>query len=193
MHNMEEDKIGLVNKLSTQLSNSAADSELLQTAQKLVVLLSDGLSSETISQTHKTTETERSNHNHKKLIEKELSFFNPFNEKVREPSEDSLPTNKDNLYEEQKTVGNIEKPTAVPISRPDLQSAISINDRYGYINDLFRGDATAYERSILTINNFESLKETLDWIERTLRLTYFWDEEDKVVQQFYSIVEKRFA
>ena len=77
-----------------------------------------------------------------------------------------------------------------PIS--DLKSGIGINDKYLFINHLFRGDATAYERSILTINNFNSLKESMDWIERELKITYAWAENDKIVQEFYHIIKRRF-
>ena len=40
----------------------------------------------------------------------------------------------------------------VPVK--DLKKAIGVNDRFLFINELFRGDEVMYERSIKTINSF---------------------------------------
>ena len=39
----------------------------------------------------------------------------------------------------------------------DLRKAVGINDRFLFINELFRGDESMYERSIKTINSFNIL------------------------------------
>ena len=44
--------------------------------------------------------------------------------------------------------------TLTGLTIKDLKKAIGINDRFLYINDLFRGDDVMYERSIKTINSF---------------------------------------
>ena len=41
----------------------------------------------------------------------------------------------------------------------DLKKGIGINDRYVFLNELFRGDDAMYERSIKTINGFRILAE----------------------------------
>ncbi len=48
----------------------------------------------------------------------------------------------------------------------DLRKAIGINDRYVFINELFRGDEVMYERSLKTINSFRMFPEAEYWIER---------------------------
>ncbi|MGZ8553254.1 MAG: hypothetical protein ACXWV8_07605, partial [Chitinophagaceae bacterium] len=48
----------------------------------------------------------------------------------------------------------------------DLRKAIGINDRFLFINDLFRGDEVMYERSIKTINSFNIYPEAEYWITR---------------------------
>ncbi|MBL0144605.1 MAG: hypothetical protein IPP48_01405 [Chitinophagaceae bacterium] len=45
--------------------------------------------------------------------------------------------------------------TEIPIR--DLKKAIGVNDRFLFINELFRGDEAMYERSIKTINSFSIL------------------------------------
>ena len=58
--------------------------------------------------------------------------------------------------------------TDAPIK--DLKKAIGINDRFLFINELFRGDEAMYERSIKTINNFTILPEAQYWIQRELKV-----------------------
>lgn len=75
----------------------------------------------------------------------------------------------------------------------DLKKAISINDRYQYINSLFGGDENAYDKSIKTINHFNIFSEAEYWMRRELSVKYGWEESDRQVQQFYDLVSRRFA
>jgi hypothetical protein len=79
----------------------------------------------------------------------------------------------------------------VPIK--DLKKAIGINDRYQYINELFRGDADMYERSIKTINNFSAYGEAHYWIERELKVKVGWDMSRQITKDFYALVKRRFS
>lgn len=75
----------------------------------------------------------------------------------------------------------------------DLKKAIGINDRFVFINELFRGDEAMYERSIKTINNFSIYPEAQYWIERELKIKLGWDNDRLAVQEFYSLVKRRFS
>lgn len=75
----------------------------------------------------------------------------------------------------------------------DLKKAIGINDRFLYINELFRGDEAAYERSIKTINSFSILPEAEYWIQRELKVKNGWLDTNDVVKQFYQLVKRRFS
>ena len=79
----------------------------------------------------------------------------------------------------------------VPIR--DLKKAININDRFLYINDLFRGDEVMYERSIKTINGFAIYPEAEYWIKRELKLKLGWDDRTPIVKQFDQLVKRRFS
>jgi len=81
--------------------------------------------------------------------------------------------------------------TETPIR--DLKKAIGINERFVFINELFRGDDTMYERSIKTINGFRILAEAQYWMERELKVKLGWKEESPVVVQFYHLVKRRFS
>jgi len=75
----------------------------------------------------------------------------------------------------------------------DLRKAIGINDRFVFINDLFRGDEAMYERSIKTINSFYIFPEAEYWINRELLVKLGWDKENEVVRHFYQLVKRRFS
>lgn len=75
----------------------------------------------------------------------------------------------------------------------DLKKAISINDRYLFINHLFRGDENMYERSIKTINGFNIYPEAQYWIQRELKVKLGWLEENPTVKLFDQLVKRRFS
>lgn len=75
----------------------------------------------------------------------------------------------------------------------DLKKAIGINDRYLFINELFRGDETMYERSLKTINGFNILPEAQYWIQRELKVKLGWNEQSEAVYHFDQLVKRRFA
>lgn len=83
-----------------------------------------------------------------------------------------------------------EKLTDGPIK--DLKKGIGVNDRFLFINELFRGDEAMYERSIKTINNFSILAEAEYWIRRELKIKIGWTDSDPVVKQFDQLVRRRF-
>ena len=75
----------------------------------------------------------------------------------------------------------------------DLKKAIGVNDRFLYINELFRGDEAMYERSIKTINSFSIFPEAEYWIRRELKTKLGWKDSDETVKQFDQLVRRRFS
>jgi len=75
----------------------------------------------------------------------------------------------------------------------DLRKAIGINDRFLFIDDLFRGDEAMYERSIKTINSFNKFIEAEYWITRELKVKLGWPNEHKTVAHFDQLVKRRFS
>ena len=74
----------------------------------------------------------------------------------------------------------------------DLKKAIGVNDRFLYINELFRGDEVMYERSIKTINSFSIWPEAEYWIKRELKTKLGWID-NPTVRQFDQLIKRRFA
>jgi hypothetical protein len=75
----------------------------------------------------------------------------------------------------------------------DLKKAIGVNDRFLFINELFRGDEVMYERSIKTINSFTIWPEAEYWIKRELKTKLGWINSNETVQQFDQLVKRRFS
>ena len=74
----------------------------------------------------------------------------------------------------------------------DLRKAVGINDRFLFINDLFRGDESMYERSIKTINSFNIYPEAEYWISRELKTKLGWSNDHPTVNLFDQLVKRRF-
>jgi len=75
----------------------------------------------------------------------------------------------------------------------DLRKAVGINDRYLFVNELFRGDESMYERSMKTINGFSIYPEAQYWIERELKVKMGWDDTCEAVKLFDQLVRRRFS
>lgn len=95
----------------------------------------------------------------------------------------------DKLKENRIEVGHVL--TEHPIK--DLKRAIGINDRYVFINELFRGDEVMYERSLKTINAFRIFAEAEYWIERELKVKLGWEEHKETTRHFYQLIKRRFS
>jgi len=111
---------------------------------------------------------------------------------VFEINEKLLPENhdlNDRLKENKTEVASFLQ--ASPVK--DLKKAIGINDRYLFINELFRGDEDRYERSIKTINGFSIYVEAEYWIQRELIVKIGWNENAENVQTFIQLVKRRFS
>src|SRR5690242_7280342 len=95
----------------------------------------------------------------------------------------------DRLKTEKTELGSILKEAPVR----DLTKAIGINDRFVFINELFRGDENMYERSIKTINSFNALPEAEFWIQRELKTKIGWSDSSETVHHFDQLVRRRFS
>ena len=102
------------------------------------------------------------------------------------PLSDSL---NDKLKQSKKELSEALKDTPIK----DIKKAIGINDRFLFINDLFKGDEAMYERSIKTINGFSIYPEAEYWIRRELKTKLGWDDQHDTVKQFDQLIKRRFS
>ena len=95
----------------------------------------------------------------------------------------------DRLKQEKTELGHMLKGSPIK----DLRKAIGVNDKFLFLNELFRGDEAMYERSLKTINNFHILPEAEYWINRELKVKLGWNDTNETVQHFYQLVRRRFS
>ncbi len=98
-------------------------------------------------------------------------------------------SHNDRLKEERVEVATALQ--AAPIR--DLKKAIGINDRFLFVNDLFRGDENMYERSLKTINGFSIYPEAEYWIQRELKVKLSWPDNSESAKLFDQLVRRRFS
>lgn len=120
----------------------------------------------------------------------EIPTFSQHNlpKEINESVEQSESLN-DKLKESKTEVMQVLKETPIR----DLRKAIGVNDRFVFINELFRGDEAMYERSIKTINSFNIFPEAEYWMSRELQVKLGWDNSRDIVQHFYHLVKRRFS
>jgi hypothetical protein len=154
---------------------------------------------ETVDSERRTTKN-GSHHNNGKKQENTGWLFDPIQEiptfahqqSVRELN-DVIGSNgtslNDHLREEKTELGQALKETPIR----DLKKGKGVNDRFVFLNELFRGDEAMYERSLKTINGFRILPEAEYWINRELKIKLGWDDNLHTTQHFYQLVRRRFS
>ena len=212
----------LINKLQEQFNKKENSSLLLATAQLLVNELSQENSIQQIGKVsvlmpsnyieiNQTTIDEPANNLQKSFSEKEnrQTFELVFDDLDLVPTL-ALQDNPDDLVkpieinnlinDDTKSFNDLLKENKIEIALKltetpikDLRKAIGINDKYTFINELFKGDENLYENSIKTINNLSVFPEADQWIRRELMITQNWDTKSDTVKYFDQLVRRRFA
>ena len=73
----------------------------------------------------------------------------------------------------------------------DLKSAIGINEKFQFINELFGGNMTEYNIAVNQVNICSSREEAEAYLD-TLRDLYKWKPDNEAVMSFSELVERRF-
>lgn len=73
----------------------------------------------------------------------------------------------------------------------DLKSAISINEKFLLINELFDGNLRDYNESIEKLNGFSDKKDALVFLDQMFREN-FWNSESGAFKKLRELVEKKF-
>lgn len=74
----------------------------------------------------------------------------------------------------------------------DIKEAVGMNDRFSYINELFEENTEAYNRAIEQLNTLNNKVEAKEQLSE-MAVQYDWDLENKLVQKFVEIVERRYS
>lgn len=74
----------------------------------------------------------------------------------------------------------------------DLKTAIGINDKFLFINELFKGDLSGYNNAISRLNACTDRNEAIQMIEQMAQL-YKWNLQSTSVQRLNQFVIRRFT
>lgn len=72
----------------------------------------------------------------------------------------------------------------------DLKSAIGINEKFLFINELFKGNMKAYNDSIITLNDSESYEKAIEFLD-SLKNNYKWEEDMVAYLTLKDFVERK--
>ncbi len=116
------------------------------------------------------------------------------NNKIIDKKETILETNKVSLNEKLKII-NEKETVADKINKQlvkDLKKAIGINEKFSFINNLFKGNQEAYQLAIDFLNSLDSYSDAENYIN-TMSLKYNWDKNSDVYNEFMSLVSRKFG
>ncbi len=77
-----------------------------------------------------------------------------------------------------------------PIS--DLKSAIPVNQKIAFVENLFNGDQKVYKKTIDFIDKCKNYSEAKMYIQSKIKDKYDWTDEDEYVQEFMNYVYRKF-
>ncbi len=128
-----------------------------------------------------------------KLPVNEDKLFNAEINEIITKKDEQKPFENNKIKKQDLPKKDIENTETNTTTIKDLKKAIGDQERFLYLNELFRGDETMYERSLKTINAFEIYPEAEFWIRRELKLKLGWDDKYQTVKQFDQLVRRRFS
>jgi len=73
----------------------------------------------------------------------------------------------------------------------NLKTAIIINDKFMFINELFEGNLREYNETIETLNGFKTLDQAADYLD-LMRKKNFWNTGSVAFKKLKELVERRF-
>lgn len=125
------------------------------------------------------------------------AMFKPEAPKEEKPKSSLLLQFEDEMFSVNESVAQKSKDKSV-VSKlsntriENLKSAIGINDKFYFINELFSGNSQAYEDVIYALNNFKRFEEAMQYIS-TLKYRYDWDTEAEAYQKLVHFLERKFV
>lgn len=74
-----------------------------------------------------------------------------------------------------------------------LKDSISINQRFGFINELFNGENLEYYQAIQTLDAFDNADAAKHFVTRDLASRYNWSKKEEHVNKLLRLIERKFA
>lgn len=74
----------------------------------------------------------------------------------------------------------------------DLHQSIGVNERFSFINGLFKGDQLKYFSAIDELNACTSVEAAIQFIQQDMRTAMGWKKDPPVLADFIDLVRRRF-
>jgi hypothetical protein len=137
--------------------------------------------------------------------------------KVEEPAETSAPepvkatepatvTEAEPVSSETSETLNQPEPTSSPGTKTPITEKKSLNDRLagtvlkfglndriGFVKELFDGSQEDFNRVVSQLNTCSSLEEATDYINAHISDEYGWDQKEETAARFMAAVEQKFS
>ena len=68
-----------------------------------------------------------------------------------------------------------------------------LNDRIGFVNDLFDGSQEDFNRTVSQLNTLGSFSEAMEFIETHISGEYGWDQKEETAARFIAALEQKFS
>jgi len=115
-------------------------------------------------------------------------------------SNDSEPESK--AEESESTVNDLaasqHEPPSVAVqlenkSINDLESAIGVNEKFLFINELFQGNADEYGQAMIKLNQCSNISEAESIVKDELHSKYNWEPDNKAPEILLGLLAKRYS
>ena len=129
------------------------------------------------------------------VIEAEPEVVEPVMEVV--PTEEDMPA--ETVAEESPAQQDIFAP-ATASEKKSLNDRLAgnvlkfgLNDRIGFVKDLFDGSQEDFNRVVSQLNTLGNLNEAMEFIETHISEEYGWDQKEETAARFIAAVEQKFS
>lgn len=129
------------------------------------------------------------------VIEAEPEVVEPVMEVV--PTEEDMPA--ETVAEEAPAQQDIFAP-APAAEKKSLNDRLAgnvlkfgLNDRIGFVKDLFDGSQEDFNRVVSQLNTLGNLNEAMEFIETHISEEYGWDQKEETAARFIAAVEQKFS
>lgn len=74
----------------------------------------------------------------------------------------------------------------------DIKSALTVNQRFMFINELFKGESWEFDQAMSQLNAFTNYDAAINMLLETYAIKYNWDTENEQVGELFELVGRKF-
>ena len=108
-----------------------------------------------------------------------------------EKSEDKEATLNESLKPLQKKLSILDRANQEKLV--DLKSAITINQRFMFVNELFKGESKVFQESLEKVDICVSYEEAINLLLDSYANKYDWDTDKEEVAEFFELIGRKFV